>query len=392
MNIVNICMGAPFTEGYTYQDSMLSDYQKRLGHDVTVITGLRTRDQNGKVVLTDPGESVLSNGVRLIRLAPKGLGKIAGNMLGVYPDIPQLLEKLAPDLIMVHGLGSHAARYTVKYRQIHSNACVIADNHQDYVNTPPVIRNVRSLALRATELYYRLRWKQWIRYVDKVYGVTSWRTRFAHEVYGIPSNKLDVLVLGIDDQYINLCGDTRNRVTIRERYGISKDAFLFCSGGKLDATKSILEMMRAFHQMQGDNLQYLIFGSVSVDIEQEFKRLLEQDSRMVYVGYVPSSETNSLLSAADFGLFAGLHSVLWEQAVGCGLPCLFRRYSENDHVNLGGNCIQIDTTEEDTILNIMRQVSGDADKYRTMKAAAEAAAEMFSYTAIAKKSVECAKK
>lgn len=190
MKIVNICMGAPFTEGYTYQDSMLSDYQKKIGNDVTVITGLKTRDTNGKVVLVSPSDTVLCNGVRLIRLEQKGLGKFAGNVLGIYPDIPRLLEALAPDLIMVHGLGSHVAEYAAKYRQNHSDICVVADNHQDYCTTSMGTRKVQDLGLKVLALYFRLRWQQWIRNVDRIYGVTSWRTKFAHEVYGIPNLSL----------------------------------------------------------------------------------------------------------------------------------------------------------------------------------------------------------
>ena len=387
MNIVNICMGAPFTEGYTYQDSMLSDYQKRLGHDVTVITGLRTRDQNGKVVLTDPGECVLSNGVRLIRLAPQGIGKIAHNVFGVFPEISRKLAELSPDFIMVHGLGSHAAQYAVRYKRSHPQVCLIADTHQDYG-----ITNTNSIPLNIIAHYFRFRWRKWVHEFEKIYAVTSWRTAFAHEQYGIPYEKMDVLILGMDDRLIHLCEDEQNRHDVREKYGIAQDAFLFVSGGKLDRNKGIIPMMRAFSGLQQENVRYLIFGSVGNDIEEEFHELLRNDSRMVHIGYIPSVETNNVMAAADFGLFAGLHSVLWEQAVGCGLPCLFRRYSENDHVNVGGNCIQIDTAEVDTILNIMRQVSDDENVYRTMKNAAQAAAEKFSYTAIAKKSVECAKK
>lgn len=384
MKIVNICMSAPFTEGYTYQDSMLSDYQQRLGHDVTVITGLKTRDKNGKVILTEPGESVLDNGVTLIRLAPQGGGKIAHNILGIYPNISRILKELSPELIMVHGLGSHVPQYAVKYKKSHPHVCLVADTHQDYG-----ITNTNNILLKIVAHYFRVRWKSWIHAFEKIYAVTSWRTLFAHEQYGIPYNKMDILILGIDDMYINLCENQDNRRNIREKYGIAQDAFLFVSGGKLDSNKKIIPMMRAFSRLQQENMCYLIFGSVSDDIAEEFQEILQSDCRIVHIGYIPSFETNYVMAASDFGLFAGNHSVLWEQAVGCGLPCLFKKYGDKDHTDVGGNCVSICTPEESQIYHFMEEVVSNPEQYRKMKDAARAGAPLFSYSSIAKKSIEC---
>lgn len=385
MKIVNICMSAPFTEGYTYQDSMLSDYQHRLGHEVTVITGLKTRNDTGKIVYTSPCEMVLSNGVYLIRLQPKGVGKIAHNILGVYLGIEEVLERVSPDFIMVHGLGSHAASYAVNYKKKHPEVRLIADSHQDYG-----ITNTHNIVLQILGKYFRIRWKSWIKSYEKIYAVTSWRMDFAHEQYGIPCGKLDVLVLGIGDECINLCYNNENRKRIRDKYSIPEDAFLFCSGGKLDDKKQILQMMQAFEGIKSQNVRYLIFGSVSDEIKSDFEQILHHDDRIIFTGYIPSSETNNYLAASDFGLFAGNHSVLWEQAVGCGLPCLFKKYSDADHVSVNGNCAQLTDTSVINIRNVMEKVLREQDYYSGMKQAAKEAAKSFSYTEIAKKSLEYA--
>lgn len=383
MKIVNICMSAPFTEGYTYQDSMLSDYQRRLGHEVTVITGIKTRNDGGRVVSTDPCEMELSNGVRLIRLQPRGIGKLANNILGVYPEIGEILERFSPDFIMVHGLGTHVPAYAVNYKKKHPSAHLVADSHQDYANT-------RNIVLQILGKYFKIRWKSWITSYDKIYAVTSWRMDFAHEQYGIPFDKLDVLVLGIGDECINLCYDEQNRRRIRKKYAVPEEAFLFVSGGKLDEKKKILQMMRAFECAESSNARYLIFGSVSDEIKNDFEQILQDDNRIIYAGYIPSSETNNYLAASDFGLFAGSHSVLWEQAVGCGLPCLFKKCGDFDHVNLGGNCVQLTDSSTQKIKEIMKRVLQEPDDYFSMKQAAKEAAKSFSYTEIAKKSLEYA--
>lgn len=383
MKIVNICMGAPFTEGYSYQDSMLPDYQHRLGHDVTVITGLKTRNSKGEVITVPEEDTVLKNGVRLIRIAPKGVGKLRHNVLGVYPGIRKKLEELSPNLIMVHGLGSHVAGYAVSYKRKHPKTHLIADNHQDFANSENPV-------LRILAVYFRMRWKRWIRDFDRIYAVTSWRKAFAHQIYGIPYDKLDTLILGIDERYINLAADPENRETVRKQYGIDLDCFVFCTGGKLDEKKKILESMRAFSQTEGERLRYLIFGSVSPDIREAFEKLLREDGRFVYIGYVPSEKTNSILAASDFGLFPGSHSVLWEQAIGCGLPCLFHQFEEQDHTDVNGNCIRLKDAKEKDIFRIMERVSIDPAYYRDLKQKSAVAAERFSYRAIALQSMECA--
>lgn len=387
MKIVNICMSAPFTEGYTYQDSMLSDYQQRLGHKVTVITGIKTRNDAGKIISTSPCETELSNGVHLIRLQAKGIGKFANNILGVYSEIEELLERLSPDFIMVHGLGTHVPAYAVSYKKKHSTVHLVADSHQDYG-----ITNTRNIVLQILGKYFKIRWKSWIKSYDKIYAVTSWRMNFAHEQYGIPFDKLDVLMLGIGDECINSCYDNQNRRRVREKYGIPEEAFLFVSGGKLDEKKKILQMMRAFEGIELQNAWYLIFGSVSDEIKGDFEQILRNDNRIIYTGYIPSSETNNYLAASDFGLFAGNHSVLWEQAVGCGLPCLFKKYSDFDHVNADGNCVQLTDSSTQKIREIMEKVLQEPDYYFCMKQASKEAAKSFSYTEIAKKSLEHAEK
>ena len=84
MRIVHIAPNAPYNEGWSYQENLLPKYQKKLGHDVTLII-TNTMHAGGSVVTTDCCNKILSDGVRLIRRSTKTLRG---------PDEVYLKEKL----------------------------------------------------------------------------------------------------------------------------------------------------------------------------------------------------------------------------------------------------------------------------------------------------------
>ena len=331
MKVLNICMNAPFTEKYSYQDNLLTEYQQKIGHEVTIITSTRTRDVQGKICDIDPCDKILDNGVRLIRIQ-------SGNKIqmfwGWYPKIKELIEEVQPQMIFVHGLCSFVTSQALRYKKkANYKVKVVADNHQDEGTT-----KTKGFPFSLQFKVFRSLWKKWIKNVEKVYGTTSWRTEFAHIFYGIPENKLDTLIMGVD---VDSLPENRQLVKadVRKELGIDESKFIFISGGKLDKNKSIIEAAKAFQKIKNSDVVFVIFGSVAEDIKEEFEKLLMIEPRIIYLGYLSSKVVHRYFIAADFGVFPGRHSVLWEEAVGCELPCAFRKYGESDHTNVCGNCL-----------------------------------------------------
>ncbi len=382
MKIVNICIGAVYTEGYTYQDNLLPEYQRKLGYDVTVITSVYAWGNDGKKVIVEPCEKVLDNGIKLIRLRKQNK---LNSFLGYYSNLYKLLKKLQPDFVYVHGLCLSVMSQVIKYKKKTKNKIVkiVADNHQDYANT-----KVGKFISKLQITYFKAKWRSWINYIDKVYAVTSWRKTFANEVYGIPNDKLDVLVMGVDNDDLPKDFDA-TRKEIRESLKLSNDAFTFITGGKLDKRKNVIEMMKAFTKLKDENAVLVLFGSVAEEIKNEFNFLLENDKRIKYIGYLSSSEIKKYFIASDFGVFAGSHSVLWEEAIGCSLPCLFKKVEEIDHVEACGNAISLKEPTVENIYEALNKVISDKDYYNSLKEASIKASKEFSYTEIAKKSIEC---
>lgn len=379
MRILNICMGAPFSEQYTYQDNLLSKYQQKHGHDTIVLTTTRMRNEQGKVVNTSSGERVLGNGVTLIRMpAP---GKLF-QFLGIYKGLYQKIAEIKPDFIFIHGLTSFVPASAIRYQKKNPKVRIVADNHQDEGTT-----YTKKFPYNIILSCFKMLWKLWIHRVECVYGTTSWRKAFAGEYLGIPENKLDVLIMGIDSDQLPGNSETV-RQQVRKELKIGDQEFVFITGGKLDKHKLTLEALRAFHEIVHESARMIVFGSIGADIKSEFEELVMKDDRICYIGYIDSKDVHRYFLASDFGVFPGRHSVLWEEAIGCGLPCIFKAYEEKDHTDVCGNCIRLKDLSQESIYVVLRDVITDQQRYHALKESALHAAEQFSYHAIADKSVE----
>ncbi|MBQ9886566.1 MAG: glycosyltransferase family 4 protein [Lachnospiraceae bacterium] len=382
MKILHISMNANYTEGYGYQDNLLPKYQVKLGHDVHLITSVLRHGKDG-IETVEECEYVNDYGVHIYRLKNKGYTAKLKNILGVY-NLKKYINNIQPDVIMIHGLCNMLLGQAVKYKK--KRGChIIMDNHQDGNTT-----KINNIVLKTARRIHRAYLKKYISEVDRVYGVTSWRVDYAVKEYGIPKEKMDMLLMGYDTDKIDFDASEAIRTEIRERHGIREDNFVLIIGGKLAKNKNIIETLRAFSRIEDKNMRLVVFGPVYEDVKEDFFKLTEADKRIVYIGELQASEINNYFIASDLGVFPGRHSVVWEQAVGMGLPCIFRDYGEDSHLNIGGNCFALKNCDEDGIYEAITNCISNSDVYETMrKCAVEKGRKQFSYFEIAKKSLEC---
>ena len=381
MRILHIAPGCPFTESYKYQENLLTEYQKKLGHEVILMTTTLTRDECGKLTAVEREDCTLDNGVRLIRFFKLNkLNRITGSFGGVYKKICEL----SPDFIFVHGLCTYSMKYAVKYRKAHPGVYIVADNHQDEFN-----EGDKKWLTNLEHFRYRSLWKKWVESVDIIYGTTSWRVPYAIKEYGIPEDKVRLLIMGVDSD--NMEPDQSEvRREIRNELGIPQDAFVFVSGGQLNRHKLITESLQEFDMIDDTKAYFVLFGKMSEDIQIETEELISSNDRIKYLGFIDGRNIYRYLYASDFGVFPGRHSVIWEEAVGCALPCVFRKYEESDHTDVCGNCVRLEKPDGVAIGEIMKKALRDPQWYGVLKRNAEKARNAFSYRTIAEQSLECA--
>lgn len=372
---------APYNDYWGYQDNLLPKYHKKIGHDVTVVV-TNTMHKDGKIVEIPESDYILNDGVRVIRLKRKKYCHRVLTNLNSKIDVMPYLTEIKPDYIFFHGLISSTIYDIVKYKKKFVPNCIIVqDNHLDYNNG---LKN-KGLKEKIIRAYYRHNVKKTIKYVDKIYGVTPWRKKYAEEYFKVPSNKIDVLIMGADDENIDFINSATIRQEIRKKYGIKDSDYLIVTGGKLDAQKNVIELMKACAKIS--NVKLLIFGSVLNDIRNEFEDIISTNSNIVYVGWVDSDKTYNYFLASDLVCFPGTHSVMWEQACACKTPCLFQFWEGVEHLNNGGNSDFIFPVTVDTIKAKINELLY-TDKYYQMKAVANSdKTNIYLYSKIAEKSL-----
>jgi 1,2-diacylglycerol 3-alpha-glucosyltransferase len=101
---------------------------------------------------------------------------------------------------------------------------------------------------------------------------------------------------------------------------------------------------------------------------------------------VSSENIYDYFEASDLVIFPGRHSVLWEQAVGQGKPCIFKYYPGHTHIDLGGNCKYL---YEASAIEIEKVIQECMDSFESLNKNAEEKGPLhFSYYNIAKRSIE----
>ena len=384
MKIVHVCLCGPFYERYAYQDNLLPKYHRKLGNEVTIITtpyGKFLNGNSGNEIVAE-GVSILDDGTKVIRLKALLPQKI--NMhIYAYWGLEKVLNQEQPDFIFVHGVES--INYTVlpNYKKKHPKVKIVFDNHTDEIN---------SLHHWSTRLYSKFFIKGFI--VPKLipiaewfYGTTPVRNDFLIDHYGIPADKVKLLPMGADDEEMHFEQKENIREEVRKRYGISSDDFLIVTGGKIDPLKNIHILAEAVAKSTFDHIKILIFGSIQEELKEVFNRL--ESNRVICIGWQPSNEVYCYFYAADFVMFPGLHSVMWEQAVASKVPCAFSKINGFEHIDIGGNCVLMEGKDVAYYQRLIDNIYQDQERQIRMKEASESEkCEQFLYSRIAQSVID----
>lgn len=379
MKIVNLCLCGPYNINWGYQENLLSKYQEKNGNEVVVITSCFVNNKTGiSLDYTDSGTCYDGN-VKIIRLESK-ISKKFGMIFRMYKKLYESLEIEKPDFIFCHGLQFADAKILVKYIKNHKNVRLVVDNHADFTNTAKDFFG---------KLINKTLWKRSAKILedcaDKFYGVLPARCDFLHEMYNIPKDKIELLIMGADDEKI--CVSKTKKDLIREKLNIDIDTKLIVTGGKIDKyKKGVLNLMKVINSIKDSKIILLIFGSIDSELETEFYKNLTEP--IIYKGWLNQDDIYDYLCASDLGVFPGRHSVIWEQAAGCGIPSIYLDLPNTKHIDINGNCVFIKNDSEDEIKQTLCDILNDENKFKQLKYNAELASKEFLYSEIAKKSIK----
>ena len=379
MKILHLCLGNYFIDNYSYQENMLTKYHKKIGCDVEIIASQETFDANGKFSYMDKVGSYQNyDNIRVTRLKycfPEKINHKMKCFVGVY----RAINESKPDIIFLHNCQFLSIFEVIKYIKKHPNVRVFVDNHADFLNSAKNFLSRRILH----GFVWKLCAQRINKYAEKFFGVLPARVDFLVDVYKLPEEKCELLVMGADDELIGeeYLADARNQK--RKEYDVENNTVIM-TGGKIDHNKpQTIKLMKAINELKNENVKLLVFGSVVPELKKEFEAQLSD--KVNFIGWKKSNELYGELSAADIVIFPGLHSVLWEQTVAMGKPCIFKKIDGFTHIDIGGNCLYF---EEDSVGEYKKVIEKAISSLDELKQNAnKEERKQFLYSNIARKSI-----
>lgn len=375
MKIVFIGLSSTFTPGLTYQDNELCRQTIADGHQVTYLSNPE-KFENGEIVSTGYEDTILPDGMRLIRLpyckmGPDIITKKFRKVKGVY----EILEQTTPDVIFCHGTQYWSILDVVRYKKSHLNVKLYADTHTASYNS-----GTNWLSLHVLHrCFYKYLTQKAIPYLDRFFYIGEGERLFALKNYGIPESLMEFYPLGGSIFPPEEYAEKRERR--RAELGLAPDELLLVHSGKLDALKRTDELLRAFAAVPELNAKLTVIGSIPEDRKELLTTLMEQDDRVRYLGWKSGTELQEYLCACDLYCQPGSRSATMQTAVCCGSAIM--SYPHEGYVlNLDyGNILWV-RAEEDMVAVFQRLADDAAELDALKKSSNRCARELLDYKAL----------
>lgn len=384
MKILHCCLAAFYVDNYGYQENILPKMHKLQGHDVAILASTETYI-DAKLGYIESKTYTTKDDIPIKRIPyVKWLPHFFARKLRIYNGVSECLNEFKPDIIFIHDCQFISITEINKYAKNNKSVKIYVDGHTDLINSA---RNWISKNILHKIIYKWCAQKIEL-YTTKFYGTLPLRVDFFKEVYKTPAYKTELLPLGIDDTEINFEKRSNIRFNIREQLRIDESDFVIITGGKIDKRKNIHVLIEAINKLKIKNIKLLIFGKPSLEMEEVISKLMKY-SFIRNVGWIPANKSFEYFFAADIACFPGTHSVLWEEAVGIGLPCVFKKWEGITHVDLNGNCLFINSSTIEDIQNAILKIYENKKLFDAMKIVAlNEGLKHFSYYEIAKRAIE----
>lgn len=311
MNIVHIGLVSHYTERMNYQDNILSEFNKKDGHNVTFISDIFYY-QNGQLIEGTECDCVLDNGVRLIRLKYDFIiCSFVTKKIQKVSRLNKILEELQPDSILYHGACGYEMIDVAKYVSEHPTVLFYVDSHEDFHNTARTFTS--KIAYKYIHGYFL---KKALNRIEKILYISEETKDYLQDMYNISEGKLEFFPLGGV-----ISSEEKQRVArekIIKEYNLSKDCVICAHSGKLSKEKRTLDLIEAMEKTDNKNLVLFIIGSVPDEMKKILLDKIEKNKNIRYLGWKSGRELLAFLDGTDLYCQPGSQSATMQNALCCG--------------------------------------------------------------------------
>jgi 1,2-diacylglycerol 3-alpha-glucosyltransferase len=379
MRIVHVCLCGPYSDGFAYQENELVAQHVALGHEVSILASTETYGADHRTLThLAPAETRTQDGALLVRLPyrkwapPAVMGK-----LRMHPQVVAWLDRLAPEVILFHGLCSWELLAVARYKRLNPSTRLYTDCHEDFNNSARTWASKWLLHFA----YYRSVLKRCLPQIDKVLCVTVESISFARDFYGVPPAMLELYPLGgevLDDRTYS-----EKRTAVRKQLGVQGSDIVLVQSGKLDATKLLPAALRALAEVDDPRLRFVIAGKMSPDVESEALPLIDSDERVNYLGWLKPEALRDLLCAADVYVQPFGQTSTTQMSLCCRCAIVVQDLPSHRALFCGNGFL---ITESKPLTTAFRYLVEHAEHLEAMQAASNAfAGENLSYRKLARR-------
>jgi 1,2-diacylglycerol 3-alpha-glucosyltransferase len=352
MRIIHCCIGNFYIDNWSYQENLLSKYNKLDGHDVKIIASVESYDTSHKLVYLNTTRYINQDGIEVVRVPyARYLPRFVMKKLRIYDGLKSEIGQYRPDIVFLHGIQTFSAIAVANFCAV-NNIKFYVDSHADYTNS--------ALSGLSRFVLHRIVYALIARIIEKkcisVYYTIPLRKYFLMREYRMSNNKMRYLPLGFDSVLIDRITSETNRPQLRESLGFSDYDIVIISGGKMYDNKNIHRLVRAVQKIRATNtkIKLLIYGS----LHEEMAKCDFTDLDYVhYVGWLSQDEIIRYTIAADIGFIAGKHSVYWEQLLGLRKPSICLRKFGHEHIDVNKNVVWMENTSENEFSKTLTLIS-----------------------------------
>lgn len=324
MKILHVCLASHYTEGMTYQDNQLADQNAKDGHEVVVISDCY-KFVGHSLEEVEEEDIILSSGVRLIRMKYDYIiNNLISSKIRKVKSLKKFLYSFRPDVILFHGVAGYEMLTVAEYKRKNRQVKLYIDSHEDYHNSGTFWFS----------LFFQ--YKVFNRYivnkvkssVDKFLYLSYESKRFCQDVYSLEDDEMEFYPLG--GNVISFEYKEKYKFEVRKKLALSNDDIIILHSGKFSSGKKTKDLLESFCSVPASNLKLVLVGSIPEDMSTTLNRLIASDKRILFLGWMNSSELIKYLSAADIYVQPGTQSATMQNAICCGTPVALYPYPSHE--------------------------------------------------------------
>jgi 1,2-diacylglycerol 3-alpha-glucosyltransferase len=356
-----------------------SYYPTRDGVVTAVVTTKALLEAMGHqvvIIAPDPGEDRYREaGVFYFRAVK--FKTYEGYFVPLFPsDQTELLRKIAPDVIHIHGIAFMAIKGLIASHNTGiPTILTFVTMVNEVVDQYSPIKMPKWMLERLVRIYLR----KVLSYPNAIVVPTPSIGKELAEM-GVKAKRLDIIPIGVD---VNRFVNNGRGEEIRKRHSILGKKVII-TVGRLSFEKNIDLTIRAMKFLDADTV-LLICGKGPVG--DDLKKITEVEGvseRVIFAGFVPDEELVSYYSAADIACSSSrfeTQGLTILEAMSCGLPAICANgRAFTDFIEDGKNGYLFSSNEEDCA----RAIKQGFENAETLKVGARATAGIYSIVNTAK--------